>query len=210
MEEEHDRVDSQGNDLSRSPSTFLFFQTVSAHRPSPLHSAQLIHLSSILETNSAPLLRRLARTRNRRKLSATIDVSPNNSRFSATDGCFEFVFSIPSLSSVDAIPMATSASPLPSSDIFLRRRSRRAIKRCFSLLDHSATPEQSSSAGQAATDLRSIVLSLFECRSPWINGGRSGNDRAKHLHLLIARSFVLCFFSRSYESKQHRSKSKDR
>ena len=51
----------------------------SSQRIDPLHSAQLIHLSSILETNFAPLLHRLARTRNRRKVSAAIDVSPRAS-----------------------------------------------------------------------------------------------------------------------------------
>jgi hypothetical protein len=123
MEQEHAQVDSEANHLSRSPSTFLFFQTVSAHRPTPLHFAQLIHLSSILETNFAPLLRRrrrrLARTRNRRKVSATIDVSPNSSRFSSTGGRLGFTFSIPSLSSVDATPMATSASPSPAPSLIV-------------------------------------------------------------------------------------------
>ena len=103
-----------------------------SQRIDPLYSAQLIHLSSTLETNFAPLVRRLAR--NLRKLSATIDVSPNNSRFSSTGGRLGFTFSIPSLSSADATPMATSASPSPAPSLIvvddhhccLSRRSRRS------------------------------------------------------------------------------------
>ena len=86
----------------------------SSQRIDPRYSAQLIHLSSIRKTNFAPLLRRRRLARNRRNLSATIDVSPNNSRFSSTGGRLGLTFSIPSLSSVDATPMATSASPAPS------------------------------------------------------------------------------------------------
>ena len=144
-----------------------FFSSKQSQRIDPLHSAQLIHLSSILETNFAPLLRRRRLARNRRKLSATIDVSPNNSRFSSTGGRLGLTFSIPSLSSVDATPMATSASPSPAPSLIvvdnhhccLSRRSRpssAAQSRSLAASVRSSLRRRNSEEEIAVADDRSI------------------------------------------------------
>ena len=86
---------SRQSSFSISISISIGISSKQSQHIDPLHSAQLIDLSSILETNFAPLRRRLAR--NRRKLSTTIDVSTNKNRFTSTDGRRGFTFSIPSL-----------------------------------------------------------------------------------------------------------------
>ena len=117
-----------------------------SQRIDPLHSAQLFHLSSIRETKFAPLLRRVAW--NRRKLSAAIDVSANKNRFTSTGGRLGFTFSISSLSSAHATPMATSASPTPSLIVVDDHRC------CLSRRSRPLSAEQSRSL---ATSVRSSL-----------------------------------------------------